>query len=76
MSSIAYIRTASNQRFATISETGSRPRLDSSVRARLRVVLREIAAAVAVIAVGTSIMAGLVALRLWFLMPTSFHLAG
>jgi hypothetical protein len=76
MSNIGYIRTAPGHGPATVVETGRRPRVDSPVRAKLRAVSREIALAAAVIVVGTAIMAGLTAFRLWFLMPASFHFSG
>lgn len=76
MSNIGYIRAAPDQGLATVAETSGRPRLDSPDRAKLRAVLREIAAAATLIVVCAAIMAGLTAIRLWFLMPASFHLPG
>jgi hypothetical protein len=76
MSNIGYIRTAPGHGPATFVETGRMPRVDSAARAKLRTIFREIVAAAAVIVVGTAIMAGLTALRLWFLMPATFHFSG
>jgi len=48
-------------------------RVPADRAARRRELLREIGAGLCVIVVGTAIMAGLVALRLYFLMPATFH---
>jgi hypothetical protein len=76
MSNIGYIRTAPGRGPATVVETGRRSRLDSPARAKLRGALREAAAAATLIVVCTAIMAGLTAVRLWFLMPATFHFSG
>jgi hypothetical protein len=72
MSTITYIRATSDGELATLVQDEKRSKRGSASRwVRL-----EIARAVIAIAAGFVAMAGLLALRLWFLMPASFHFSG
>jgi len=67
---MTYIRTPQDE-LATVVQDEAH-----SKRARTtRSIVFEICQALVVIAIGVAIMAGLTALRLWFLMPGAFHFA-
>lgn len=71
MSTMTYIRATSHDELATVVQDETRSKRSQAIRSTVL----EIGRALVVIAVGVVIMAGLAALRLWFLMPGAFHFA-
>ena len=71
MSTMTYIRRAPRDELASLvlDETWSK-RADAT-----RPTPSEIGPSLLAVAAGVLVMAGLIALRLWFLMPGSFHFA-
>jgi hypothetical protein len=67
MSTIAYIRAVAPNDVATVVRERVESRLVETGRAK-------IGPSIVAIATSVVIMAGLIALRLWFLMPASIHL--
>ena len=71
MSTMTHIRPAPRYELASIIQDETRSRCDSAARSTRS----EIGPSLLAIAAGVLVMAGLVALRLWFLMPGAFHFA-
>jgi len=70
MSNMTYIHTAFHDELSTKIEAPSKR---ERIAHRLRT---EVGPSIAAIVASVVVMAGLIALRLWFLMPGGFHFAG
>jgi hypothetical protein len=71
MSTMTHIRQAPRYELASVVQDETRSERDRATRSTRS----EIGPSLLVIAAGVLVMAGLVALRLWFLMPGGFHFA-
>ena len=72
MSTMTYIRATSHGELATVVQDEKRSKRESATHgSRL-----EIGRAIITITASVVVMAGLMAFRLWFLMPASFHFPG
>jgi hypothetical protein len=71
MSTMTHIRPAARYELASVAQDETRSRRDSAARSARS----EIGPSLLAIAAGVLVMAGLVTLRLWFLMPGAFHFA-
>jgi hypothetical protein len=71
MSTMTHIRPAPHYELASVVQDEKRSKRECAIRSTLS----EIGLSLMAIAAGVLIMTGLVALRLWFLMPGAFHFA-
>jgi len=71
MSTSTHIRPAPRYELASVAQDETRSRRDAAVRSARS----EIGPSLRAITAGVLVMAGLIALRLWFLMPGAFHFA-
>jgi hypothetical protein len=71
MSTMTHIRRAPHDEFASVVQDETRSRRDSAAGSARS----EIGPSLLAIAAGVLVIAGLIALRLWFLMPGAFNFA-
>lgn len=71
MSTMTHIRPAPRYEFASVVQDETRSKRDRATQSTRS----EIAPSLLVIAASVLVMAGIIALRLWFLMPGSLHFA-